>query len=644
MYKNLNFDNKAVYGDEIIALKAYDAENQPKDGAYLLWVATKLQGVDSMLYEHFNALRVLFRAALERFMKAAADKETALLNDADAAKAVRLMVEMEQLSAEKYLPLLEKKPEAKKLSGNPATGEAADKYAVKVIFANARTAVFELDKAGLYKADVSYEIYVNGAFYKESDKVIESIYGLKPATEYEIAILQNGSYTTAKFTTAEEYVTLDVKKFGAVGDGEHDDTLAIQCAIAACPEKSRVLIPAGTYRVKTIFLKSDLTLELAKDAKLIQIPDRSALAIMPGRTESYDENEEMLLGSWEGNPLSCFAALITGIRVKNVVLCGEGILDGGSSHDTWWKDPKKLNVAWRPRLFFLNNCENVVMQGVQVQNSPSWNIHPTFSKNLRFLDVKIKNPANSPNTDGLDPESCENVEIAGVHFSVGDDCIAVKSGKIYMGSTYKVPCSNLDIRHCCMRDGHGSVTLGSEMAGGVKNLTVRKCNFIHTDRGLRIKTRRGRGKDAVIDGILFEDIEMDNVMTPVVINEFYFCDPDGHSDYVQDRSYHEPDDRLPYIGNLTFRNLECLDCHAAGAYMYGLPEKKIGPVSFENVKITFAENPVPGRPAMMDGAPDVTRVGLFAANVEELNLVNVSIEGYEGEKLQISDVDKVVIK
>ena len=180
-------------------------------------------------------------------------------------------------------------------------------------------------------------------------------------------------------------------------------------------------------------------------------------------------------------------------------------------------------------MVFLERCEIAVLQGITVQNSPSWNLHPYFSDNLRFLDTKVLNPKDSPNTDGLDPESCKNVEITGVYFSLGDSCIAIKIGKIYMGATYKRPCENITIRQCCMRDGHGALTIGSEMAGGVKNLTVGDCMFLHTDRGLRIKTRRGRGKDAVIQGILFENITMDHVMTPFVINCFYFCDPDGHS-------------------------------------------------------------------------------------------------------------------
>lgn len=108
--------------------------------------------------------------------------------------------------------------------------------------------------------------------------------------------------------------------------------------------------------------------------------------------------------------------------------------------------------------------------------------------------MKLISPKNSPNTDGCDPESCENVDILGVYFSVGDDCIAIKSGKIYMGRTYKTPSSGFNIRNCSMNFGHGAVVLGSEMSGGIRDIKVSQCIFNQTDRGLRIKTRRGRGK------------------------------------------------------------------------------------------------------------------------------------------------------
>ena len=235
------------------------------------------------------------------------------------------------------------------------------------------------------------------------------------------------------------------------------------------------------------------------------------------------------------------------------------------------------------RMIFLNHCEHVVVQGIRVQNSPSWNIHPYFSDHLRFLDLTVLNPKDSPNTDGLDPESCKDVEIAGVYFSLGDDCIALKSGKIYMGSKYKRASEDIVIRQCCMRDGHGSITVGSEMAGGIKRVTVKDCQFLHTDRGLRIKTRRGRGKDAIIDEIIFEHIKMDHVMTPFVINCFYFCDPDGHNHYVQTKEVMPVDDRTPSIKKMTFRNIEAKNCHVAAAYFYGLPEQKIERVEMEQI-------------------------------------------------------------
>ena len=105
----------------------------------------------------------------------------------------------------------------------------------------------------------------------------------------------------------------------------------------------------------------------------------------------------------------------------------------------------------------------------------------------------------------------------GTYISVGDDCIAIKSGKIYMAQKEKTPTEDMTVRQCCMRDGHGAVTVGSEIAAGVKDVHIRDCMFMNTDRGLRVKTRRGRGKLSVLDDISFENIDMDNVMTPLLL-------------------------------------------------------------------------------------------------------------------------------
>lgn len=515
---------------------------------------------------------------------------------------------------------------------------------VKVIFQTARCVTVEIDDGSIFEAETLRSVYVDGELYQETKSVITSIYGLKPDHEYWVTVSAGGETAGVKVKTDYEFVTLNVRDFGAKGDGVQDDTSFIQAAILCCPADSRVLIPAGTYRITSLFLKDNLRLELSKGAVLSAFTDRAKFPILKGLIESYDEKEEYNLGTWEGNPLDMFSGIVTGIHVKNVILYGEGVIEGNANddEDNWWHDAKVKRIAFRPRMIFLNHCEHVTVQGIRVQNSPSWNIHPYFSNHLRFLDLSVRNPKDSPNTDGLDPESCSDVEIAGVDFSLGDDCIAVKSGKIYMGSKHRIPSSDITIRQCCMRDGHGSVTIGSEMAGGVKNLVVKDCRFLHTDRGLRIKTRRGRGEAAVIDEILFEHIEMDHVMTPFVINSFYFCDPDGHSDYVQTKEAMPVDERTPHIRRLAFRNIRAKNCHVAAAYFYGLPEQKIEQVEMEHVRVTYAENPVEGVPAMMDGIHPVTRMGIYADNLHRLVLKDVAICGQDGEAFDIRNVGELI--
>ncbi|MBQ9765566.1 MAG: glycoside hydrolase family 28 protein [Lachnospiraceae bacterium] len=512
----------------------------------------------------------------------------------------------------------------------------------ELLWVSARCAVIEVKDCGYYESDIPHKVFVNGESKFETKKNIVTVDALLPNSEYDIAIEHDGEKSVVKVVTKEEYVTLDVKAFGAKGDGVNNDTAFIQTAIMACPKNGRVLIPAGTYKVTPIFLKSDMTLEIAEGAVIEAYTDRNMFPILPGQIECNDKEKEYLLGTWEGNPEDTFASVITGINLENVTITGKGTIDGQAGRDNWWDNPKVKRIAWRPRMIFLNNCKNVTVHGITVKNSPSWNVHPYFCENLHFYDMNIIGPKDSPNTDGLNPESCKNVDIIGVYFSVGDDCIAIKSGKIYMGAKYKTPSENLYIHQCCMRDGHGSIVIGSEMAGGVKELKVSECLFIHTDRGLRIKTRRGRGKDGIIDGIVFENIIMDNVLVPIVFNMFYFCDPDGHSEYVQSKEMYPVDERTPYLGSFLFKNIEAKNCHAAAAYMYGLPEQKIGEVTFENVSVTYAEDKEEFVPAMMDGAEKVTGVGIFAKNMKKLTLKNVTIEGQTGDAIIACDVDELV--
>lgn len=513
---------------------------------------------------------------------------------------------------------------------------------LNILIKTARNVVLEISDNDVYETKKTYEIFVNGEYRCSTNRVITSIYGLWPDTDYQVQI-RCDSVVLAEdvFHTDYEFVTLDVTKFGAKGDGIQDDTTYIQAAIMACPRDSRVYFPKGTYKVTSIFLKSDIRIEFAKDAMLSADTDREHFPKFPGLIESFDEEEEYNLGTWEGNPLIMYSGIITGVNVENVIIYGQGIIEGNSSRENWWFNEKVMRGAFRPRLFFINHCKNVILQGLLFRNSPAWTLHPYFSDNIGFYDVAVENPHNSPNTDGLDPESCQNVDIVGVRFTLGDDCIALKSGKIYMGRKHKRPSKNITIRQCLMENGHGAVTIGSEMAGGVNNVIVKDCIFRHTDRGLRIKTRRGRGKDAILDEIVFENIQMDNVMTPFVVNAFYFCDPDGRTEYVQSREYHPVDERTPHIKHLAFRNITCKDCHVAAAYFYGLPEKKIEYIEMKNISVTYAENPRKDVPAMMNGIEPCSKLGIYANNIEKMSIENVVIAGQDGEAMTLLNIDYV---
>lgn len=521
--------------------------------------------------------------------------------------------------------------------------QATDKMKVKVLYENGRSITFEINDGGIYHTQEPYQIYVNHRFCKESRTIITSIYGLKPMETYLVEIKnEEDVLASIEITMSYESQTLNVREFGALGDGINDDTIYIQAAIMACPKDGRVLIPKGTYLIRSLFLKSHIKIELEQGSILLADNNRNHYPIFPGTIQSYDEKSEYHLGTWEGNPLPMFSGIITGIDVEDVQIYGEGILDGNAGKDNWWKNPKVMKTAFRPRMVFLYRCREVILQGITIQNSPSWVIHPYFSRDLKFYQLSIYNPADSPNTDGLDPESCENVEIQGVHFSLGDDCIAVKAGKIYMGKTYQQPCRNLLIRQCLMENGHGAITMGSEMAGGILDVHVESCLFQNTDRGLRVKTRRGRGKHAIIDQIHFQHIKMNDVKTPFVVNCFYFCDPDGKMPYAQSREYHPVDERTPEIKTLVFEDIQCDNCHVAASYFEGLPEKKIGTIIMKNIQISFADHVISDVPAMSLGVDACEKKGLIAKNVVLLQLEHVTVTGCQGEIELFSQVDQVI--
>ncbi len=611
------------------------SEELGKDGTlenrtlFLDGLLKTIENVSPQLYEYYRELADMFRETLKETLARYGREAGALLKE-----TVNRAAELYLIPGERYCT-------AETDTDHRQVNESTS-VAVKLVMVTARSAVIEIADGGKYFTRAEYRVTVNGGEALVTQKTIVSLYGLKPDGNYSVEVFRGAEKIGGvALHTEREFVTLDVRRFGARGDGIQDDTPFIQAAVMACPGNSRVLIPAGTYRVTSLFLKSHTRIELAEGAELKAFTEKERFPVFPGMIESFDETEQYNLGSWEGNPLPMYTGIICGVDVEDVVIYGQGTINGNATGEDWWKDPKGYKDVFRPRLFFINNCRNVILQGVTCRNSPSWTLHPYFSRDLKFIDLNVLNPADSPNTDGCDPESCQNVDILGVRFSLGDDCIAVKSGKIYMGKKYKTPSENIRIRQCLMENGHGAVTLGSEMAGGVINLTVEDCVFRHTDRGLRVKTRRGRGKDAVLDNIIFRNLELDHVMTPLVVNSFYFCDPDGKTSYVQSREPYPVDDRTPSIRKLIFENMKCTNCHVAAAYFDGLPEQKIQEIVMRNISVSYAENPKYDVPAMSVGVPRSSRRGLFARNVSKLTLDHVVIEGQEGESCELEGVDEV---
>ena len=179
----------------------------------------------------------------------------------------------------------------------------------------------------------------------------------------------------------------------------------------------------------------------------------------------------------------------------------------------------------RPYLICFEHCKHVKILDVKLTMSPAWTVHPLYCEDLEVRGISIRNPWNSPNTDGINPDGCQNVRIADCLVDVGDDCITLKSGT--EETPEKQPCENITITNCNLVHGHGGVVIGSEMSGGVRNVTITNCVFQDTDRGIRVKTRRGRG--GVMESVLVSNVMMERVLCPFVFNMYYQCGAQGTS-------------------------------------------------------------------------------------------------------------------
>jgi len=230
---------------------------------------------------------------------------------------------------------------------------------------------------------------------------------------------------------------------------------------------------------------------------------------------------------------------------------------------------------FRPPFIQPVRCKRVRIEGVKIINSPFWTVNPEFCDNVTIKGITIHN-IDSPNTDGINPESCTNVHISDSHISVGDDCITIKSGRDLQGRKLNAPCENITITNCTMLAGHGGVVIGSEMSGSVRNVVITNCVFDGTDRGIRLKSTRGRG--GVVENIRVSNIVMRNIQREAIILDLKYS-----------KMPEEPvSERTPVFRNIHISNLTGVDVKTP-VYIRGLEEAPITDVTLNNINIKGSE-------------------------------------------------------
>ena len=457
----------------------------------------------------------------------------------------------------------------------------------------------------------------------QNDKRLHELYANLPFEMEEIA---------SPVIPANEVVLTD---FGAVGDGQTLCTEAFANAIEALVQKGggRLMVPDGIWFTGPVGLKSHVELHLADNAIIVFSTDQDLYPIIDTNFEGLDVRR-------------CLSP-IHAENATDIAITGNGVIDGNGAawrevkrrkvgDDIWnplvksggilsedgsvWYpdegymkarltagslnfpdpglDENEIKTFLRPVLVSLRECENILLEGVSFQNSPAWNLHPLWCRNMIIRNITVRNPHYSANGDGIDIDGCENVVLLDSSFDVGDDAICIKSGKDEDGRRHAKTCRNLIIDNCTVYHGHGGFVVGSEMSGGVENILVQNCRFLGTDVGLRFKSTRGRG--GLVKDIWCRNIYMKDIVSYGVIFNLYYAgvaasdmSKDGTADLMP------VDETTPEFRDIHFNGIVCSGAKQA-IYINGLPELPISNISFEDCIFNAA------KPQEVNYAKDVT--------------------------------------
>lgn len=416
--------------------------------------------------------------------------------------------------------------------------------------------------------------------------------------------------------------TVNLKDFGAVNGGYVLNTKAFADAIDAVSKKGggKVIIPPGIWLTGPIVLKSNLELHAETGALIKFSTDKTLYPIIETSFEG--------LNTWR-----CISP-IYGKNLVNIAFTGNGVWDGSGEawrqvkkskltdeqwkkfvasggvlndkKDSWYpseqylkgskgadqnvrpdlktkEDFEAIHDFLRPVLVSIQNSKRVLFDGPVFQNSPAWNIHPFMIEDLIVRNITVRNPWFSQNGDGLDVESCKNVIIENSSFDVGDDAICIKSGKDKDGRDRGVACENIIVKNNIVYHGHGGVTVGSEMSGGVKNLHVSNCTFMGTDVGLRFKSTRGRG--GIVENIFISDIFMTDIPSQAISFDLYYggksiAETLAEGGNTVSTKAVPVNEETPQFKNISIKNITIKGAQQA-VFLQGLPE-----MNLENIEIS----------------------------------------------------------
>ncbi len=378
-----------------------------------------------------------------------------------------------------------------------------------------------------------YEIFLNNKSIAVIDKTNFTVKNLLPNTKYTLKLVTkiNAIRTTVSFKTMNASAIFNILDYGAKTDTTFINTKAIQAAINACTKGGTVLIPKGIFKSGALFLKSNMTLFIEKDAVLKGSIDTSDyLPLNKNRFEGWEmETYASLLNAGALNRNGIY-------NIKNVRITGGGTIKGGG---------KKLELSCkaargirsRGRLILLMNCQNVSIDNVTLTEPPCWTLHYIYSNNISCYNLTIITKGIH-NGDGIDPDSSTDSYIFNCTFDTGDDCIAIKSGKNPEGYYIAKPTKNVQITNCNFIRGHG-ISIGSEMSGGVSNVLVQDCKAGALLHGMQIKGTKERGG-------YVKNITVDNcALMKITIFSKLNYNNDG-----------EPAPQLPTFENFTFKNID----------------------------------------------------------------------------------------